>query len=55
VEDVSPDVVNDFRWQKRVMPREVWWLVKDRIDDSNEAFLIVDASVHDKRYARFIE
>jgi hypothetical protein len=53
--DVSHDVVNDFLRQKRFMPREVWKLVKNRIDDSKEAFLIVDDSVHDKRYSRFIE
>jgi hypothetical protein len=30
-------------------------LVKDRIEDSKEAFLLVDDSVQDKRYSRFIE
>jgi hypothetical protein len=55
LEDVSHDVVNDFLRQKRFMPREVWRLVKDRIADSKDAFLIVDDSVHDKRYSRFIE
>ena len=55
LEDVSHDVVNDFLRQRRFMPRELWKLVKDRIDDSPEAFLIVDDSVHDKRYSRFIE
>ena len=55
LEDVSHDVVNDFLRQKRFMPREVWKLVKDRIEDSPDAFLIVDDSVHAKRYSRFIE
>ncbi len=55
LEDVSHDVVNDFLRQKRFMPREVWKLVKDRIDDSPDAFLIVDDCVYDKRYSRFIE
>jgi len=55
LEDVSHDVVNDLLRQKRFMPREVWRLVKDRIEDSKDAFLIVDDSVHDKRYSRFIE
>jgi hypothetical protein len=55
LEDVSHDVVNDFLRQKHFMPREVWQLVKDRIDDSPEGFVIVDDSVHDKRYSRFIE
>jgi DDE superfamily endonuclease len=55
LEEVSHDVVNDFLRQKRFMPREVWKLVKDRIEDSEEACLIVDDSVQDKRYSRFIE
>ncbi len=55
LEEVSHDVVNDLLRQKRVMPREVWRLVKDRSDESPAAFLIVDDSVHDKRYSRFIE
>jgi hypothetical protein len=55
LEEVSHDVVNDFLRQKRFMPREVWKLVKDRIDDSKEACLSVEDSVQDKRYSRFIE
>ena len=55
LENVSHDVVNDFLHQKRIMPREVWKLVKDRITDSDDAFLLVDDSVHDKRYSRVIE
>jgi hypothetical protein len=55
LEDVSHDVVNDFLHQKRFLPREVWKLVKDRIEDSKDAFLLVDDSVQDKRYSRFIE
>jgi len=55
LKDVSHDVVNDFLRQKRFLPREVWQLVKGRLDDSKAAFLIVDDSVHDKRYSRFIE
>jgi hypothetical protein len=54
LEDVSHDVVNNFLRQKRFMPREVWKLVKDRIEDSKDACLIVDDSVHDKRYSRFM-
>jgi hypothetical protein len=53
-EDVSHDVVNDFLHQKRFLPREVWKLVKDRIEDSKAAFLLGDDSVQDKRYCRFI-
>ncbi len=55
LEGVSHDVVNDLLRHRRFMPREGWRLVKDRIEDSRDAFLIVDDSVHDKRYSRFIE
>jgi len=55
LEDVSHDVVNDFLRQKRLMPREIGKLVKDRIDDSPDAFVIGDDRVQDKRYSRFIE
>jgi DDE superfamily endonuclease len=55
LEGVSHDVVTDFLRQKRCLPREVWKLVKDRIEDRKEACRIVDDSVHDKRYSRSIE
>src|ERR1700745_1476702 len=55
LEEVSHDVVNDFLHQRRFLPREVWKLGKDRIEDSKDAFLLVDDSVQDKRYSRFIE
>lgn len=55
LEGVSHDVVNDFLHQKRFLLRELWKLVKDRITDSKDAFLLVDDSVQDKRYSRFIE
>lgn len=54
-EGVRHDVVTDLLRPKRFMPREVWQLVKDRSEDSPEACLIVDDSVHDKRYAQSIE
>ena len=53
--EVSHDVVNAFLHHKRFLPREVWKLVKDRIEDSKDACLIVDDSVHDKRYSRFMD
>jgi hypothetical protein len=55
LEHVSHDVVNDFLQQKHLAPRQLWHLVKGYIADGPNAFLIVDDSVHDKRYARFIE
>jgi hypothetical protein len=55
LEEVSHDVVNDFLHQTRFLPREVWKLGKDRSEESKEAFLLVDDSVQDKRYSRFME
>jgi len=55
LEGVSHEVVNDFLRQERLRPRQLWELVHGRIDDGREAFLIVDDSVHDKRYSRFME
>lgn len=55
LEDVSQDVVNDFLHDKRFLPRALWKLVRERIEDSKDACLIVDDSVQDKRYSRFIE
>jgi hypothetical protein len=55
LEGVSHAVVKDFLRQQRFMPREVWKLGKDRSEDSREAFLMVDESVQDNPYARFIE
>ena len=54
LEGVSHDVDNAFLHQKRFLPGEVWQLVKGRIEDGPDAVLIVDDSVHDKRYSRFI-
>jgi hypothetical protein len=55
LEEVSHDVVNDFLHQKRFLPRDVWKLVKDRVENRKDAFWLVDDSVQDKRYSRFIE
>lgn len=55
LEGVSHDVVNDFLRQGHLRPHQLWDLVRGRIDDSREAFLIADDSVQDKRYSRFIE
>ena len=55
LEDVSHDVVTNFLHDQRFLPRDLWRLVKDRIQDSKEACLIVDDSVPDKRSSRFME
>jgi len=55
LDGVSHDVVNDFLRQERLRPHQLWELVRGRIEDSPEAFLIADDSVQDKRYSRFME
>ena len=55
LENVSHDSVTDFLQNSRSTPRDLWALVKDRIDDSEEAFLLADDSVQNKQYSHSIE
>jgi len=55
LEKVSHDSVSDFLQNQKFTPKELWELVKNRIDDSEEAFLLVDDSVQKKRYSQAIE
>ena len=55
LENVSHDTVTDFLQNSKFTPRDLWDLVKDRIDDSEEAFLLVDDSVQNKEYSHAIE
>jgi hypothetical protein len=51
----SHDAISDFLAHDKVTPRHLWELVKDRLQDSAQAFLIVDDSVQDKNHSRRIE
>lgn len=55
LEKVSHDSVTDFLQNSKFTPKELWELVKNRIDDSEEAFLLVDDSVQNKEYSHSIE
>jgi len=55
LEKVSHDSVTDFLQKSKFTPKELWELVRNRIDDSAEAFLLVDDSVQNKQYAQSIE
>jgi hypothetical protein len=55
LENVSHDSVSDFLSNSRFSSKELWELVKNRIDDSEEAFLLVDDSVQNKEYSTAIE
>lgn len=47
--------MTDFLQNSRFTSRQLWELVKNRIDDSEEAFLLVDDSVQNKQYSNAIE
>ena len=53
LENVSHDTVTDFLQNSKFKPRDLWELVKNRIDDSEEAFLLVDDSVQNKQYSQY--
>lgn len=55
LDQVSHDTITDYLQSEKLTARTLWELVDGLIIDSAEAFLIVDDSVQDKRYSRFIE
>ena len=55
LEGVSHDVITDYLMKERHTGRGVWEMVAGLIEDTPEAFLLVDDSVQDKRYSRSIE
>ena len=55
MDGVSHDVITDYLRSERLTSRSLWELVAPLISDGSDAFLILDDSVQDKRYSRFIE
>ena len=55
LDDVSHDVITDYLRTERLTARGLWELVQHLLSDGPDAFLLVDDSVQDKRYSRFIE
>jgi len=55
LDDVSHDVITDYLSNERHTARGLWELVRGLLEDNPEAFLLVDDSVQDKHYSRFIE
>lgn len=53
--DISHDQVNRFLRTSELPVSQLQQLVQPLLHDSPEAFLLVDDSVQDKRYSRFIE
>jgi len=52
---VSHDAISDSLRREKLTPRRLWEVVGAMIDDSPQAYLILDDSVQDKRYAKKIE
>jgi hypothetical protein len=55
LEGVSHDAVTDYLARERHTARQLWELARTLVDDSPDAFLIIDDSVQDKRYSRKID
>src|SRR5688572_27450871 len=55
LEGVSHDAVTDYLARERHTARQLWELARCLVDDSLDAFLIIDDSVQDKRYSRKID
>lgn len=55
LEGVSHDAVSDYLAQAKSTARQLWELVQPLLNDSEQAYLIVDDSVQDKRYSFQIE
>src|SRR5712692_1634535 len=55
LDGVSHDTVTDYLQSEPLTARHLWALVGGLLKDSEQAFLIGDDSVQDKRYSRFIE
>lgn len=55
LDGVSHDSVTDYLQGEHLSARHLWELVGGLINDSEQAFLIGDDSVQDKRYSRLIE
>ena len=52
---VSHDAISDYLRREKLTPRRLWEVVAPLLNDSPDAYLIVDDSVQDKRYSRKIE
>ncbi len=52
---VSHDVVSDYLARDKQTARHLWELVESLLDDSPDAWLIIDDSVQNKQYSRSIE
>lgn len=54
-ETISHDAVSNFLKREKFTPRQLWQVVEPHISNSATGFVIVDDSVQDKRYSKFID
>lgn len=52
---MSHDVVSNFLKRERFTPGQLWQTVAPHINDRSDGFLIIDDSVQDKQYSKFID
>ena len=52
---ISHDAVSNFLKRERFTPRQLWQIAEQHINNCSGGFLIVDDSVQDKQYSKFIE
>jgi hypothetical protein len=55
LDNVSHDIIIDYLSNEHLTARGLWELVAGLIQDSSETCMLVDDSVQDKRYSRFID
>jgi len=55
LEGVSHDAVSDYLEREKLTARHLWELVEGLIDNSPDACMIIDDSVHNKEYSQAIE
>ena len=55
LDDISHDAINDYLRGEKHTAHTVWELAEPLINNSNEAYLILDDSVQDKSYSQKIE
>lgn len=54
-QEVSHDAISDYLGREKLTPRGLWEVVRTLIRDGEDAHLVLDDSVQDKRYSRKIE
>jgi len=55
LDDISHDAINDDLRREKHTAHTVWELAQPLINNSSEAYLVVDDSVQDKSYSQKIE